>query len=55
MVAQLVSKFPTLYGFRMFITMFTGPNPEPDESSPAASCCCCCCCCCCCWLLFCQD
>jgi hypothetical protein len=36
--AQLVKKFPVLYGTRRFITMLTtsrhGPYPEPDEFSP---------------------
>jgi hypothetical protein len=37
-VSQLVKKFPTFYGTRMFITVFkalaTCPYPEPDQSSP---------------------
>jgi hypothetical protein len=31
---QLLKHFPTFYGTRKFITVFTGPYPEPDASSP---------------------
>jgi hypothetical protein len=37
-VSQLVSKFPTFYATRSFITVFTTARhcfcPEPDQSSP---------------------
>jgi hypothetical protein len=32
--SQLVKKFPAFYGTRMFITAFTCPYPESDQSSP---------------------
>jgi hypothetical protein len=37
-VTELVKKFPSLYGPRKFITVFTRPAgvhyPEPDETNP---------------------
>jgi len=33
-VTQLVKKVATFYGTQRFVTVFTGPCTEPDESSP---------------------
>jgi hypothetical protein len=33
-IVQLLKNFPAFYGTRRFITVFTGPYPEPDQSNP---------------------
>jgi hypothetical protein len=33
-VVKPLKNFPTFYGTRRFIIVFTGPYPEPDRSSP---------------------
>jgi hypothetical protein len=33
-IVYLVNKFPVFYGTKMFINLFTGRCPEPDEPSP---------------------
>jgi hypothetical protein len=36
-VVQLLKNFPKFYGTRRFITVFTGPYPEQDQSNPYRS------------------
>jgi hypothetical protein len=33
-IVQPLKNFPAFYGTRKFITVFTGPYPEPDQSNP---------------------